>query len=424
MTNNVTGTPTNNSRMERIIEGSVLIVLAGMVLVIVGMGILTWGMQDACQTGAAEVNKLLLIACWLDPIFMTYNLSLLLFIVMIVPFITYFYVTNMKDRKLEILLRQLPDEADIKGRIDNTINETFQISHYAGSMTLLSLIIFLGGMIILLLKPMAIGESGTEFGVDYSKGANFLMLGSYMHLFVEGESEQYYRALIGTLTAFQFGFLGAFVYFITHLVRSYFTLDLSPNVYISSSVRIMMGTVLSLILSFYMITQDKTLANMESDFYYLPVMSFFIGFFPKRALLFLEHLVSGFVKILPTKYQSTSLTNLSGMSYQHELRLNREGFDNVENFVSADVVDLALRTGFSYQQLNDWKNQARLMCFMGEDYSRFKAATGIGNVAQLDNNREEFEKDYQQSSLNGLIDAALYRKTVFALNSIDRSPAT
>ena len=92
MTNNVTGTPTNNSRMERIIEGSVLIVLAGMVLVIVGMGILTWGMQDACQTGAAEVNKLLLIACWLDPIFMTYNLSLLLFIVMIVPFITYFYV--------------------------------------------------------------------------------------------------------------------------------------------------------------------------------------------------------------------------------------------------------------------------------------------------------------------------------------------
>ena len=56
------------------------------------------------------------------------------------------------------------------------------------------------------------------------------------------------------------------------------------------------------------------------------------------------------------------------MSYTHELRLEREGFDNVENLSTADPVDLAVRTCFSYTQLKQWIDEAWLTTHLREDY--------------------------------------------------------
>ena len=42
-----------------------------------------------------------------------------------------------------------------------------------------------------------------------------------------------------------------------------------------------------------------------------------------------------------TAIRALPLSMLGGMSYAHELRLEREGFDNIENLSNADPVDLA-----------------------------------------------------------------------------------
>ncbi|MDX2368785.1 MAG: hypothetical protein QNK36_10335 [Colwellia sp.] len=417
------------------------IIFAGIFMSLITLVILTIFMQqEGICIDMGDVNAFMQVICWFDPIFMAYNILLLLLIVMVAPSITFFYVHNKRVHKENRLRESLGHDEESKKKIKAYLDESFKMRHYAGSMTLLSIVILLGGAIILLLKPMTISSAG--FGVDYSKGANFLMLGSYMHHFVEDNTKEYMRVLIGTLTAFQFGFLGAYVYFIIHIVRSYFTLDLSPSIYTSCTVRIMMGAILSLVLSFFVISgqiesgigddvqeaakivmQQSSLDTMKPPvplnlYYYLPIISFFIGFFPLRGLLVLERAASSLLHILPTEYHSTSLTDLTGMSYQHEIRLNREGFDNVENFVTADVVDLTMRTGFSYQQLLDWRSQAELIVFLGNDYDRFRQATSIDSVIHLKKNANWFVDASNTGALIGVIDELLYQKVRIILNTL------
>ena len=82
-------------------------------------------------------------------------------------------------------------------------------------------------------------------------------------------------------------------------------------------------------------------------------------------------------------YRALPLSMLAGMSYSHELRLEREGFDNIENLSSADAVDLAVRTCFSYGQLKQWIDQAWLATHLREDYPEFVRRTGIGSSDEL-----------------------------------------
>jgi hypothetical protein len=423
------------------IDVIVAIIFAGILMSLIALIIFNITMQKGVCINGGDINSFLQVICWFDPIFMSYNILLLLLIVMVAPSITFFYVNNKRTHKENRLRKNLGHDEESKKKIKAYLDESFKMRHYAGSMTLLSIVILLGGAIILLLKPMAISSVG--FGVDYSKGANFLMLGSYMHYFVENRGEEYMRVLIGTLTAFQFGFLGAYVYFITHIVRSYFTLDLSPSIYTSCTVRIMMGAILSLVLSFFVmrgqiesaisndvqkvaqiVMEQPSLDAMKTAeplnlYYYLPIFSFFIGFFPLRGLLVLERAASSLLHILPTQYHSTSLTDLTGMSYQHELRLNREGFDNVENFATADVVDLTIRTGFCYQQLSDWRSQAELIVFLGNDYDRFRQATSIDSVIHLKKNANWFVDESNTGALIGVIDELLYQKVRIILNTLE-----
>lgn len=404
----------NSGIFKSPIDIIVVAVFMGIFVGLVALVALTVFMQDNFCSAESNINELLQVVCWFDPVFMVYNILLLLLIVMVVPSITFFYVRSKRIQKENRLRDSFGSGTQYDEKIKAYLDESFSLRHYIGSMTLLSIVILLGGAIILLLKPMAIGDTG--FGIDYSKGANFLMLGSYMHYFVEGNTQEYMRVLVGTLTAFQFGFLGAYVYFITHLVRSYFTLDLSPSVYISCTVRIMMGAILSLVLSFFFINEQAG-EGMEL-YYHLPMLSFFIGFFPLRGLLFLERAAGSLLHILATNYSSTNLTHLIGMSYQKELRLNREGFDNVENFVTADVIDLTIRTGFSYQQLCDWRSQAELIAFLGSDYDKFRQATSIDSVEHLKKNANWFVDVSNTGALEKVIDDKLYQKARIILNTL------
>jgi hypothetical protein len=114
-------------------------------------------------------------------------------------------------------------------------------------------------------------------------------------------------------------------------------------------------------------------------------MAFFFGFYPKRATLAIERIeLKAMRNIVPNdSYRALPLSMLAGMSYAHELRLEREGFDNVENLSNADAVDLAIRTRFSYVQLQQWIDQAWLAARLREDYPDFVRRTGIASSDEL-----------------------------------------
>jgi hypothetical protein len=359
---------------------------------------------------------------WFDPLFLQYNLALALLAILIVPVVTVQYVHNMKTEKIRRIERDLSaKELELYRReIEHLVPLQFRLGHYWGSLTVVMAVITLGVSILLLFKPYfplpageqaaappaasqaersqggsepAVSPSGprtsdpVSLGVDYGRGGNMLLLGPFVELY-STDRPRYYHQIVISLTAFQFGFLGAYVYFIGYLLRAYFTLDLSPHTYVAGSLRMVVSSVLALVLSFALPALDvfgavSQAAYSERFLRLLPLLAFFLGYFPNRALFLLEKTSNQLLGLGPQAYAGTPLSRLAGMSSDHEVRLDREGFDNLENLSHARPIDLAVRTGFSYRQLRQWVEEARLRVQLAEDFEEFADRTGIRTAEEL-----------------------------------------
>ncbi|MBA4142942.1 MAG: hypothetical protein H0X43_08030 [Nitrosospira sp.] len=363
------------------------------------------------------------IAHWFDPVFFQYNLVMALLTVLVVPSLALSYIQTMATRKERRLQYEIPVER--RGEINRRMGGRPSFSSYRGSVWITTTVVLLGVSILLLFKPVS---SGGGAGVDFSLGANMLTMGPFAELY-EKNPDAYYSHLIRNQIAFQFGFLGAYVYFIGSVVRAYFTLDLTAHTFVDGSIRMIVASILALVLSFAFnlavpvelesipastVAQgadsagsvstvessaagapipdkrsesysDEAGAAIPATLSLLPVVAFFFGFYPKRASLALERIVLKVVRnIIPgDSYRALPLSMLAGISYSHELRLEREGFDNIENLSNADAVDLAVRTCFSYNQLIKWIDEAWLAAHLREDYPEFVRRTGITTGGEL-----------------------------------------
>lgn len=416
-------------------EWLMLSVLVGIVLILIG----ALGWESTRPAPPFPHSDFLAVSHWFDPVFFQYNLVLLAVSVLVMPFVTLSYVHTMMRRKERRLKRELPEHR--RGEIEERLRSRVAFSTYLGSVSLNMLIVLLGASIILLFKPV---PSPGLHGVDFSRGANVLMMGPFIELF-HSQPHEYYLHLMRSLCAFQFGFLGAYIYFIGMLARAYFTLDLTPQTFMDGTLRMICSSVLALVISFHpwihgtvetpsLPSPDMTAPSAqqadsqrttpdgptsstagpnhptenisssqpessESDAWpatpvtwslsLLPILSFVFGFFPKWALLGLRHMTLKMLQGLGPKHTTTGqyralpLSLLAGMSYMHEARLEREGFDNIENFSTADPFSLALSTGFTYPQLVEWVSAAWLATHLREDYPEFVRRTGITTRDEL-----------------------------------------
>ena len=380
-------------------------------LLIVGLGL-----ESALGSKDVEYRDFRAVAHWFDPVFFQYNLIMTLLAVLVVPSLALTYIQSMTNRKERQLQREVP--AGRRGEIRKRMGRRTSFSSYRGSVWLTTTVVLLGICILLLFKPASYADGGVDFGL----GANMLTMGPFTELF-EKNPDAYYSHLVRNLTAFQFGFLGAYIYFIGSVVRAYFTLDLTSHTFVDGAIRMIVASILALVLSFVFDfgfpsdskpaaapvtapindstepssaaeassanksskgSSDETDSTIPASLSLLPVLSFFFGFYPKRAALAIERVVLKVMRNIPgDSYRALPLSMLAGMSYAHELRLEREGFDNIENLSGADPVDLAVRTCFTYTQLRQWIDQAWLAAHLREDYPDFVRHTGITSSDEL-----------------------------------------
>lgn len=384
----------------------------------IGLG-LESALVPAPPTGSPQHHDFRAVAHWFDPVFFQYNLVMALLVVLVVPSLALSYIQAMANRKERRLYRDVPPER--RSEVRRRMGRRASFSTYRGSVWLTTTVVLLGVSILLLFKPVS---SAAGLGLDFSMGSNMLTMGPFVELF-EKDRDAYYSHLVRNMIAFQFGFLGAYVYFIGSVVRAYFTLDLTSHTFVDGAIRMIVASILALVLSFvfdfFTFTADGKSAIAEStqqqkspvepaptakasteesgpaasqevagsgipaSLSMLPVVAFFFGFYPKRASLVIERIALKTMRnIIPAdSYRALPLSMLAGMSYTHELRLEREGFDNVENLSTADAVDLAVRTCFSYTQLQQWIDQAWLAAHLREDYPAFVSRTGISTSEEL-----------------------------------------
>lgn len=337
------------------------------------------------------------IGCWFDPVLLQFNAVLFGSAVALPLLIAVTYVRSMRAEKLRRLQHDLGERwAGLEPEVRRGLNREFSLFNYIGSVCTAMAVTAIGAGILLFLKPaldasdfaVAAVDGGTcsavdMQGLDFRRGVPFLIAGPYFG--APGDWQDFHARLMIVLTAFQFGFLGAWVHFVSSLGRAYFTCDLTSSTFVSGCIRMTTASLLALTIAFVPLAAGGRLdVNLGGSA--MAVIAFTLGYFPASAINALRRFSANALGRLwsPTPVSSaTPLTRLPGVSYAHEVRLEREGIDGVEDLEHQDALELALHTGFRLRQLEHWIGQAWLCARLGPDYGPFVRMTGIATRAEL-----------------------------------------
>jgi hypothetical protein len=169
----------------------------------------------------------------------------------------------------------------------------------------------------------------------------------------------------------QLGFLGAYSFIVQDLIRRYFREDLRAAAYIASITRVVFVPLV--ILALHGVWPGSL--KGEASF------AFLIGFFPQVGLQALQAAVArplrGLIPSIRSKYP---LSELDGLNIWYEARLSEEGIEDMQNLVSASLVDLMLRSRAPITRLTDWIDQAYLCLHLPpapEDGAKKEGASGM-----------------------------------------------
>ncbi|MFK8102078.1 MAG: hypothetical protein AB8G15_06130 [Saprospiraceae bacterium] len=180
-----------------------------------------------------------------------------------------------------------------------------------------------------------------------------------------------------SISVLTFAFLGSFIWSATNIIRRLIANDLSPSVYYSAGIRILLASITALVLSFMLgAKSNPEYLQLNAS---LAAIAFLTGMFPERVLQYLIKVFQRFINADQLTNNHLSLYRIQGISMQHKERLEEIGIDNAQNLASASITNLLIETPFKSRQLLDWIGQAKLICFAGKNIDKLRSV-GIRSV--------------------------------------------
>jgi len=176
----------------------------------------------------------------------------------------------------------------------------------------------------------------------------------------------------------KYGFLGAYAFAVSMLIRRFFQSDLRPSAYAAAVLRIVLVLLLVAVLHQVLPASSTAFERGQLAF------AFLIGFFPLVGISFLQQLVSRlFGGIVPSLNSDYPLDQLDGFSIWYESRLLEEGVEDMQNLATMNLVDVVLHTRVPPGRLIDWIDQAFLLIHLpAATRSEVKMALAGGRKAQ------------------------------------------
>ena len=163
----------------------------------------------------------------------------------------------------------------------------------------------------------------------------------------------------GPWDALKFGFLGAYAFAITMLIRRFYQSDLRPSAYAGVVLRIVLVLLIVAVLhQFFALssTPGTPLSHTEM------VTAFVVGFFPLVGLQALQRVASKALRVVvPQLSPDYPLDQLDGLNVWYEARLTEEGVEDMQNLTTMNLVDVILHTRVPVGRLVDWVDQAFLL---------------------------------------------------------------
>jgi hypothetical protein len=175
-------------------------------------------------------------------------------------------------------------------------------------------------------------------------------------------------------TPLHFAFLGAYFFSLQMLFRRYVLRDLRPSAYMAISIRIILATIGTWVVTATAQPMGLMGLKLGEDSSGLLVVGFVIGVFPPVVWQFAQ---SAFKRIgagffLPSLKSQLPISDLDGLTVWHEARLEEEGIENIPNMAMADIVELMVQTRLPPEQIIDWVDQAILYTNLGPQSEKKK----------------------------------------------------
>lgn len=182
--------------------------------------------------------------------------------------------------------------------------------------------------------------------------------------------------------ALEFGFLGAYAFAVSMLVRRFYQSDLRPSAYATVVLRIVLVMLIVIVLhQLFAVTAAASPVTNQSEM----VVAFVVGFFPLIGLQALQRAAAKVLHVfVPQLAPDYPLDQLDGLNIWYEARLVEEGVEDMQNLSTMNLVDVILHTRAPVGRLIDWVDQAFLLihldCADRDELAAARKATDPGQL--------------------------------------------
>lgn len=150
-----------------------------------------------------------------------------------------------------------------------------------------------------------------------------------------------------------YGFVGAYLFNLQMLARRFFQSDLKPSAYTSVVLRFV--AVGAIVLVMHQLPVFDNARPHEA------IVAFVVGMFPLVGLQALNRMTTVVLRTsVPSLQSDYPLNQLDGLNVWYETRLLEEGIEDMQNLVSANLVEVILHSRVPVGRLVDWCDQAQL----------------------------------------------------------------
>ena len=171
--------------------------------------------------------------------------------------------------------------------------------------------------------------------------------------------------------ALSFSFLGVLIFSLKDAAFRLHASDLYPRTFVSYLVRFLFATTLSISIAYFLMNNWPVNSA--------PILFFLIGFFPQKALQYVEDKALKTFKLEKPDVTQVPLSKIQGMSEYKTYRFREIGITDAQNLASADLNFLKQNLAFCCSMLCDFISQAILLIHLQDDIEKLRKV-GIRDI--------------------------------------------
>ncbi len=154
------------------------------------------------------------------------------------------------------------------------------------------------------------------------------------------------------MVALTYGFLGALIFSLGDAISRFNNVDMYPKINVFYVVRFIISASLAVTLSPFVM--EELPAIMSS------LMFFGIGYFPERAINYIDDKMTKYMGFKTQDYVPVPLSLIQGMTPEKALRFREIGIEDVQHLAHADIEHLEENLPYNRSMLCDWMAQSQL----------------------------------------------------------------